>query len=384
MKQRLFICLIALVASVCNWQVKAQDTGIQFEKEGTLFKEAVEKAKQTGKKIFLDCYTSWCGPCKMMMNTVFPQKKVGDYMNSRFVNIKINMEQGEGPALGKKLQVNAYPTFVVFNSNGDEIGRFLGGCQADEFLVKVAKAATDNTSAEMDQRFMNGERDPEFLKQYLQTLSSTYKREQCNDVAEILLEGKAETFAKDKQLADIFMRHIINPFCPAFIYTVKQPEELTAQLGESAVQNKLFSVWNAYPRQLLKTDENGNVTLEQEKMDKWIALMDECNVSQREELKLNLLLDYTEKKTDWTEYVRYLKDFVEKVDPTDLILCKRCTPVVQECKDLALRKETSLLLEQRLSDLRSGKRSPQTRQGNMMLSGDLSKVMEMLIQRLKN
>ena len=86
---------------------------------------------------------------------------------------------------------------------------------------------------------------------------------QCNEVAEILLDGKAETFAADKQLAEIFMRHITDPFCPAFIYTAKHPEALIAQAGEQNVQIKLRSVWSNYARRLVTEDAEGNVKLNQ-------------------------------------------------------------------------------------------------------------------------
>ena len=42
--------------------------------------EAAKAAKAEGKLIFIDVYTSWCGPCKMMANQTFPQKLVGDYI----------------------------------------------------------------------------------------------------------------------------------------------------------------------------------------------------------------------------------------------------------------------------------------------------------------
>lgn len=382
MKQKLTTLLFALLAVCLSLQAQTEGKGIAFEPEGTLFKNAVAKAKQTGKLVFLDCYTSWCGPCKMMTNTVFPQEKVGAYMNPRFVSIKINMEEGEGVELAKRLQISAYPTFVFFNGNGEEIGRFLGGCQAEEFIDRVEKASTDNASAEMDKRFADGERDPEFLMQYLQTLSSAYKREQCNEVAEILLEGKAETFAADKKLADVFMRHITNPFCPAFVYTAQHPEALIAQVGETPVRMKLRSVWSSYPRQLVTEDAAGNVTLDKENMDRWLALMEECGVDDREELRLDALLGYAEKKADWTAYAGYLDELAKAVDLTDLELCRRCTPVAKECKDETIRKETATLLQQRLDDLNSGKRQPQTRQGNMVLSGNMGKAMEMLITNL--
>ncbi len=382
MKQKLTTLLFALLAVCLGMQAQTGEKGMAFEPEGTLFKDAVAKAKQTNKLVFLDCYTSWCGPCKMMSNTVFPQEKVGAYMNPRFVNIKIDMEKGEGVELAKRLQISAYPTFIIFNGDGNEIGRFLGGCDADAFIKKVEQASTDNSSAEMDKRFADGERDPEFLTEYLQMLSKSRKRDQCNEVAEILLDGKAETFAADKQLAEIFMRHITDPFCPAFIYTAKHPEALITQAGEQNVQIKLRSVWSNYARRLVTEDTEGNVKLNQADIDKWLALMDECNVPDKGELRLDVLLDYTEKKADWTAYVSHLTELATQEDPTDLDLVKRCTPVAENCKDEAIRKNVAAILQQRLDELNSGKRQPQTRHGNMRLSGNLNRAMEMLITNL--
>lgn len=379
------MCLFASLFVAFGGQAMGQESGkgIQFEKEGTLFRQAVQKAMSTGKQIFLDCYTSWCGPCKMMANTVFPQEIVGNYMNPNFVCLKMDMEKGEGPELAKKLQISAYPTFVFFNSRGQEVGRFLGGCQAEEFIERVKKASADSTSLEMDKRFADGERDEDFLYSYLQTLGSTFKHDQCNEVAEILLEGKAETFAADKQLANVFMRYLSNPFCPAFVYTAKHPEALTETLGERPVQMKLQNVWTRYSRDLM-TEANGTVSLDQEKMDKWLALMKECGVEEtvREDLRLTTLMRYYEKKPDWNAYMQCVTDYGKQMDISDLMLCKWCTPVVKNCTEEGPRNVAKALLQQRVDDLNSGKRAPQTKQGNMVLSGNMSKAMGMLIDSL--
>ncbi len=379
------MCLFASLFVAFGGQAMGQESGkgIQFEKEGTLFRQAVQKAMSTGKQIFLDCYTSWCGPCKMMANTVFPQEIVGNYMNPNFVCLKMDMEEGEGPELAKKLQISAYPTFVFFNSRGQEVGRFLGGCQAEEFIERVKKASADSTSLEMDKRFADGERDEDFLYSYLQTLGSTFKHDQCNEVAEILLEGKAETFAADKQLANVFMRYLSNPFCPAFVYTAKHPEALTETLGERPVQMKLQNVWTRYSRDLM-TEANGTVSLDQEKMDKWLDLMKECGVEEavREDLRLTTLMRYYEKKPDWNAYMQCVTDYGKQMDISDLMLCKWCTPVVKSCTEEGPRNVAKALLQQRVDDLNSGKRAPQTKQGNMVLSGNMSKAMGMLIDSL--
>ena len=95
MKKTLFACFVA-IAGACFSHLSAQgNEGVVFL-EGKTFAEAVDLARESGKKVFLDCYTSWCGPCKMMTREIFPQKAAGDYFNREYVNIKIDMEKGEG------------------------------------------------------------------------------------------------------------------------------------------------------------------------------------------------------------------------------------------------------------------------------------------------
>lgn len=362
-------------------QMNAQTTeGMKFCKEGTKFAEAVAQAKAEKKMVFLDCYTSWCGPCKMMARDIFPQKKVGDFMNSKFICIKIDMEKGEGPSLTQKFQVSAFPTFIIFNSDAQEIGRFLGGSDADGFIDRVKKASIDNGSIDMDKQWEQGNRDEAFLKQYLTSLGNAYKNQRANDVAEALLDPKAESFASDSASAMIFMRYINNPFSKAFIYTAKHPNDLKKTLGETPVDMKLQSVWRGFVRQVLKTDGDKQ-TLDMDLLDKWVALMEECNVSNRDELRLDVLITANQKTKNWNDYFKYCKEYWnnKSLDVTDLQLCRWCSPLVKECQDEKIRKEAKKMVQQRMKDLQCGKRQPQKKQGNMILSGNLERAMQMLI-----
>ena len=84
------IIMLLFVVMSLGITANAQE-GVKFEE--LTFKEALAKAKAENKLVFMDCYTSWCAPCKRMLNTVFVTKEAGDFFNPRFVSVKYDMEK---------------------------------------------------------------------------------------------------------------------------------------------------------------------------------------------------------------------------------------------------------------------------------------------------
>lgn len=164
----------------------AQDSGIRFF-EGT-YAEALATATAENKMVFIDCYTQWCGPCRMMAAQVFPQKEVGDFINPRFVSMKLDMENGEGPELNKTFKVKAYPTFLILDSSGCEISRFEGFMQAGDLITKINGAIDSGKSpAELQERYASGDRDKAFLCDYVAMLSAEQRYDETTDaVAELM------------------------------------------------------------------------------------------------------------------------------------------------------------------------------------------------------
>ncbi|MBQ9671651.1 MAG: thioredoxin family protein [Prevotella sp.] len=357
--------------------------GIAFEPDGTTLEQASAKAKAEKKLIFLDAYTKWCGPCKMMAREVFPQEKVGAAMNPKFVSVQIDMESAYGAPLAKKLQVTAYPTFIIFNADAQEIGRFLGGSQADEFLKNVEEKSQDNTSAQLEQRWKQGDRDPQFLQEYLATLSAAYKTQQANDVAEAILKGQEETFAADSTLRAIFFRNITNPFASAFVYTVKQPELLKALAGNRPVEAKIQSVLGNYTRQLL-IESDGSVKLDQEKFDAFNRLLGELNIANAAHYRLSTLITLTEKQKDYAAYMGYVKEYLATpgLDASDMQLAQWTKPFAAPDADKQQKEEMKKILRQRVDDIQNGTRRAQSSVGNMRLSRPTDELLRMLIDAL--
>jgi thioredoxin 1 len=110
--------------------------GIQFV--DLTWSKALAKAKKEKKLIFFDAYTSWCGPCKMMQKTVFTRKDVGEYFNTTFINVKKDMEVGEGPQLANMYPIEGYPTLFFIDGNGKLVTSHLGALDGPG-LVQFAK-----------------------------------------------------------------------------------------------------------------------------------------------------------------------------------------------------------------------------------------------------
>ena len=106
--------------------------GIRFE--NMKWADIKAKALKEKKMIFLDAFASWCGPCKYMEENVYTDQKTADYFNENYINVKIDMEIGEGPALSDQFGISAYPTFLFFTADGKLVHKSVGALDAEEFI----------------------------------------------------------------------------------------------------------------------------------------------------------------------------------------------------------------------------------------------------------
>ena len=96
--------------------------------------EALKQAAAQNKYIFVDAYATWCGPCKMLKATTFKNNKVAEFYNSNFINVAIDMEKGQGPALAAQWGLRAYPTLIIFNAKGKPVYGTEGFMRPDDLI----------------------------------------------------------------------------------------------------------------------------------------------------------------------------------------------------------------------------------------------------------
>ena len=154
--------------------LSASAQGIEFF-HGT-WPEAQAKAKSEKKLIFVDAFASWCGPCKRMASTVFPDGKVGDFFNPNFVCLKIDMEKPENEEFAQKYPVSAYPTLMILDADGKLVQKQVGATTPDG-LVSFGQGALgkQDNSADYEKGYADGNRDPQFLLDYVRALNRAGK-----------------------------------------------------------------------------------------------------------------------------------------------------------------------------------------------------------------
>lgn len=168
MKRKYIACLLASVFLMSA--VFSQDAEtIDFK--DVSFNEALSLAKKRNQLVFIDCYTSWCAPCKKMEKTVFVNDTVYQFYNKNFVNFKIDMEKGEGVELKKKYEVGSFPTYLFVNASGEIIHRTASLMPANDFLnaAKTALSPVNSYSA-TKASYEAGNRSNSLLLNYAKSL----------------------------------------------------------------------------------------------------------------------------------------------------------------------------------------------------------------------
>ena len=70
----------------------------------------------------------------MLKQNTFPDKAAGEFFNKNFINVALDMEQGDGVAVAEKYQVNAYPTLIIADTNGNIVTYTKGYINAKQLI----------------------------------------------------------------------------------------------------------------------------------------------------------------------------------------------------------------------------------------------------------
>lgn len=216
--------------------------GLQFA--AFTWKEALQEAKQTGKRVFVDAYTQWCAPCKMLQAYTFPDSTLGAFYNAQFINLKIDLEQGEGPERNQEWVVSAYPTLLFFDSSGVEVHRAVGFFTAAQLLEIGRQANTPSLQLrQLKSAFLAGTLPSAQLLLLLHTLEFA---------ADPLVGTVAQTYLSHQKRFDdpdsqkLILTYADDPTQAPFQHLLQHRRSYQKQFGHARVEARIRVVIDQY------------------------------------------------------------------------------------------------------------------------------------------
>ena len=334
--------------------------GIEFF-EGN-WNQALEKARQENKLIFMDCYTSWCGPCKQMAQTTFVDPEVAVFFNEKFINVKVDMEKGEGKELKDRYHVKAYPTLNFINTEGAMVHCVVGGMNVKELLEQGNVALNGKGLAFMQHEYACGNREPEFIETYLNVLDMANLGEEAQQVSLNYFATLDRGKLNEEAYWNIFVKFVNDVSSDLFQYVYANQSEFISRYGEQPVKRKLSAVWSIGANKFVH-EKSGEMVLDKKGFDRYVKWMKKSKVEGWESIATSARMLNAEKLKDWKTYIDFGEVQLKKGKVSDLILYNWGLRLTQNCKDKTLRLRAARWFDEAAAT--SAKRETEGK-GNMM------------------
>jgi thioredoxin-related protein len=336
------ITLLLFLFSI-SFTIFSQEQGMKFE-HNTTWKKVLAKAKAENKFIFIDCYTTWCGPCKMMSKNIFPLREVGEFYNKNFINIKIQLDTTKdddkevkswfaaGKEISAKYDVRAYPTYLMFDPKGQIVHRAIGSSPANEFLAKGADAMNpDKQYYTLKRKYEGGNKEEIFLYKMSLAAMDVYDMKFAKTVSKEYLATQKDLFTKENlQLSSKFISSSKDPAFTLFLNNMEKADVILGKGASAKILREIILSEEVYPQIYKK-----GVTVPD-----WVGIESSLQSSYpglANETFLYAKLMYAQRKGNWKDFgpavVAYMKSYGENA--SDDQLNDFAWTVFENCDDMA-------------------------------------------------
>lgn len=321
--------------------------GMHFE-HGKNWKEIVEKASMQNKYIFVDAYTTWCGPCKYMSSKVFVQPGVGEFFNKNFINLKVQLDTtktdsedvknwyAEGHRIMQDYKVNVFPTYLVFNPEGKIVHRFVGSMEATDFVNKGKQSLSPESQFyPLLAQYQKGENSIDFLRNFSLAGKDAYEEE-------IAFEAAAKYLRLQNSLATKDDVEFINNFTKSsadtgFAIMIANEKKINSLKPDGSISEKIVNILQQdfifaplYQPNAAQPD--------------WSKISEKLSFKYpkyQKEVLAGGKVKYFLSKQDWINFpsaaISYMKEYGSKVNATDLN--SYAWTIFENCKDAKVIKK---------------------------------------------
>ncbi len=307
------LTLVIALFLLCT--AKAQkEKGIQFIEVQTEEDMAAldKKAIAENKIIFIDCYTSWCGPCKWMSKDIFTNDTVATFYNKNFLCVKMDMENGIGVSSATKYQVRSFPTFL-FIKDGEVIHRSVGARNVKTFVALGETALNPEKRIEhFTKQYQQGNREASFIRAYLKEIhKANMPTKEAADWYFITQSKQLLLTTENFEMMELFVNSYTDT---VFDFMLNNREKYIELVGKEKVDEKIS---NVFQQTEIYHYENDSSFFDERLFKKLASKIKQTDFVKKEELLANLYITYYYEKKDWKKYVEQVTKYVNTYQMKD-------------------------------------------------------------------
>lgn len=238
--------IILVLLWIVSFTLTAQESGIQFINDTTLA-NALANAKQENKLLFVDCYTSWCSPCRYMEKNIFTLPEVAEFYNSHFICWKVDTEKLHNPAdiaAFSNYHILAWPTFLFLNEKGEIMHRAIGADSASNFIELGKTAlATGKNYYSLQEKVKSGDRTAETLLKYY-SCNFQAPEKYINEHFALI----SDSVKLSQPTWNLFSGYARDIQAEPFKFFVSHRQQYEQKFSKKAVETKLVNLFDYYNR----------------------------------------------------------------------------------------------------------------------------------------
>lgn len=300
--------------------VKVETAGVHFQHKITNWDALIAQAKKDNKFIFVDCFTTWCGPCKYVSTKVFPMSNVGDFFNKNFINVGLQIDETlkdnqdvvatrrVAKEIESKYNIGVYPTFLIFNNDGELVHKFVGAGD-DKFMIENAKNGLSKETQyyTLVNEFNQGKRDSKFISQLCKAASNA--GDNAEEYVKAFIETQNDLYTKEN--ADFLLSNAESADGTAFKQLYEHKEKWLEVSDRELYRTTIANIISNEILNEIFSDKKNDVNwteLENKYQEKY-------PVEAKEQVAKAKVIFYAETK-DWKKFTEELKILLKQnADP---------------------------------------------------------------------
>jgi thiol-disulfide isomerase/thioredoxin len=304
---------------------------MHFE-EGMSWQQILVKAKIENKYIFVDCYTTWCGPCKFMAKNIFPLKETGDAVNPHYICVGIQIDSTAQDPENIKLMyrdakmietnynIRAYPTFLYFNPDGRLVHRTEGSTRdAAEFILNTKNAMNpDRQYYTLIEKFRSGNRDTVMLESLISLAVQNENGYLADSVIRAWLPLIKNVYTADR--LQMISQIAIQPGSPEFDLFYHNAEKINPLFKPGFAENVVMNAIVQHNSSIVKAFNDSAYTPDWNKINSEIIA--QYGDALAHKIVTSIKPVYYKRKQNWDLFIKslltFLKEYEVKLDPIDL------------------------------------------------------------------